>query len=528
MSDKIKVLAVDDAPVNLMIVKGCLKGGDFELTTSTNALDALQKFKENYFDIVLLDVIMPGIDGFELRKLIREVDKERPVIFLTAMVDDGSMTMLNQIAWDSNTYYLNKVIDKKTLIQKIREVVNIHRTRQLDRMYSSKLESELKLAGDLQKILLPDWCILDDHALISSIYAPAMQVSGDIFDLIPMTDSKYLLFIGDIAGHGISAALYMATIQAYLKVRVHEENFNLQELLSGLNRFFCKELRGQTYMTALAAMIDFEKNHITVHSAGHPGLLMGSPSKGTFRRSDDTKGGLPLGWFPDSQYLPEDSFETDFADDTIFVGVTDGVFDTTNEDGECIPQSEYEDIIRALLADTDATIFPYRLKETMAKMGYYLSPDDFTVVALRKRHQETGSFLGRLIAPELPNVNKVAQEFSSLTSDLREASQIELCVHEYLNNVILHGSDGLQKKQESIYISIEKKDEQFIIRGVEQGQPWDPTASQESVPGSTEENPYATSGRGLQILQAITDYVSYNSYCGVNETSFVLKKGGAK
>ena len=128
MSDKIKVLAVDDAPANLMILKGCLRGGNFELVTCTNAIDALQEFKKQYFDILLLDVIMPGIDGFELRKLIREVDKERPIIFLTAMIDDGNMTMLNQITWDSNTYYLNKVFDKKVLVQKITEVVNMHRS----------------------------------------------------------------------------------------------------------------------------------------------------------------------------------------------------------------------------------------------------------------------------------------------------------------------------------------------------------------------------------------------------------------
>ena len=103
MSDVIKVLAVDDVEANLMIIRGCLKGGGFEIVTCTNAVDALQKFKEQYFDILLLDVIMPGIDGFELRKLIRATDPDRPIIFLTSMVEDKNMTMLNQITWDANT-----------------------------------------------------------------------------------------------------------------------------------------------------------------------------------------------------------------------------------------------------------------------------------------------------------------------------------------------------------------------------------------------------------------------------------------
>ena len=67
--NNIRVLAVDDAVANLMILKGVLKGNEFKVVTSTNALEALQLFKQEFFDVVLLDVIMPGIDGFELRKL---------------------------------------------------------------------------------------------------------------------------------------------------------------------------------------------------------------------------------------------------------------------------------------------------------------------------------------------------------------------------------------------------------------------------------------------------------------------------
>ena len=202
MSDVIKVLAVDDVEANLMIIRGCLKGDSFEVVTCTNAVDALQKFKEQYFDILLLDVIMPGIDGFELRKLIRATDPDRPIIFLTSMVEDKNMTMLNQITWDANTYYLNKAVGKKTLIQKITEVVTTYRRKLMEHKYSDQLEEERVLAGDLQKVLLPNWCICNDDLLFSSIYVPYMHVSGDLYEIIPFGDSKYLFIIGDISGHG--------------------------------------------------------------------------------------------------------------------------------------------------------------------------------------------------------------------------------------------------------------------------------------------------------------------------------------
>ncbi|MEG2076319.1 MAG: response regulator, partial [Victivallaceae bacterium] len=213
MPDKIRVLAVDDAVANLAVIRGCLRGKDIELTTKTNALDALQVFKENFYDVLLLDVLMPGISGFELRKLIREIDKERPIIFFTSMIDDSNMTMLKQIAWDPYTFYLSKVTDKEILLKKIMEVTQANRMRRLDQMRSLKLEEELHLAGDLQKLMLPHWCVLTDEICAGSLYEPALLTSGDIFEFAKLSDGRMLFFIGDISGHGISAALYMSTIQ---------------------------------------------------------------------------------------------------------------------------------------------------------------------------------------------------------------------------------------------------------------------------------------------------------------------------
>lgn len=266
MSDEIKVLAVDDAPANLMILKGCPRGGNFELITSTNAIDALQEFKKQYFDILLLDVTMPGVDGFELRKLIRE-------------------------------------------------------------------------------------------------------------------------------------------------------------------------------------------------------------------------------------------------------------------DGEFITKNELHDIVEALTADTDATGFPYRLKSMMEQMEYENISDDFTVVALQKRQCRTDC-IERLIPAKLSEVNKVATEFSSIAKDLRQISEIELCVHEFLNNVIVHGNAGSNQRPDLIYINIAKEKRKFKIRGSEHGRKWDPS-NMENIDGRNAEDRSspATSGRGMQILQAITDHVTYNSYCDLNETCFTLKSG---
>lgn len=530
MNNQIRVLAIDDAVANLMILKGSLKGDDFKLVTTNNALEGLRLFKQEFFDVVLLDVIMPGIDGFELRKLIREVDMERPIIFLTSMVEDGSMKMLNQIVWDTNTFYLNKVTDKETLVRKIREVVANHRIRNVERQRSHKLEDELKLAGDLQRLLLPEWCRIDEHMIMSSIYQPALHVSGDIFEVIPMRGSKYLLFIGDIAGHGVSAALYMATVLSWLKVVVKEKEYAPHELLTELNRFFCRELRSSTYMTALVAILDFEQNHLALHSAGHPPLCFGSPTEKVLRRSNTDKGSIPIGWFSEAEYPADGTSEYNFCDDTIFITMTDGVFDIENDRQETLSEEDYLEIVTALLFDTDCLLFPYRLKDMLEKMGYGNMPDDFTIVAVTKNNPDP-RLKQHLVPGNLSAVSMVAEDFASITADQEQATKIDLLMHEYLNNVMIHGKrGGPNRKQDMIYTSIRSGENGGLtVRGLEFGSKWNLSEAprDEVETPAEEEDRLATSGRGMQILHSITNYIAYNTYAGLNETQFVLKDGGS-
>ena len=536
MSDVIKVLAVDDVEANLMIIRGCLKGDGFELVTCTNAVDALQKFKEQYFDILLLDVIMPGIDGFELRKLIRATDPERPIIFLTSMVEDKNMTMLNQITWDANTYYLNKAVGKKTLIQKITEVVTTYRQKLMEHKYSDQMEEERALAGELQKVLLPSWCICNGDVLFSSIYVPYMHVSGDLYEMIPFGESKYLFFIGDISGHGLSAALYMAAVQSWLKMNLRDNGIKIHELMARLNKFFCEDLQSKNYMTALAAIIDFKNNHISLHSSGHPGMLFASPSRKTVTVSDTKKGSMPLGWMADAEFPESENYDCDFDDDTIFIAMTDGVLDMENEEGQTMDEDVLHSIIQCQLDKPNVVALPYRIKGMMAKMGFDKAPDDFTIVAFQKRSARSG-ILERVIPATLPEVDKVAREFSAITEDIRQSTEIDLCVHEYLNNVVIHGNHDKKKAPDLIYVSIGMENGDLVLQGAERGGKWDITGTREThdpqlftpegnsaKESGEEENLFATSGRGIQIIKAITQYVSYETNCGLNETKFVFNK----
>ncbi len=115
----VDVLVVDDNSMNLNVIKGLLKATRVFVTTSTNGKDALNKIRDNHFDIVLLDIIMPGMDGIETIRKIREFNQELPVYALTASTAEGEEFYLKK----GFNGYLSKPVDgeilEKTIMQHI-------------------------------------------------------------------------------------------------------------------------------------------------------------------------------------------------------------------------------------------------------------------------------------------------------------------------------------------------------------------------------------------------------------------------
>ena len=127
MENRYKILAVDDEKFNLLLLESCLQSESCDLVTCNDALKAFSEFKKADFDVILLDILMDGIDGFEVRQLIRSRNKKIPIIFLTSLLDDINSTLVNRITADQYSYYLNKSFNKKTLIEKIEQAVQTYR-----------------------------------------------------------------------------------------------------------------------------------------------------------------------------------------------------------------------------------------------------------------------------------------------------------------------------------------------------------------------------------------------------------------
>lgn len=82
-SNRKKILIVEDEPMSVMVIERILKGYEFDLVIAVDGLDAIDKFKKNTIDLVIMDLYMPKMDGFEASKRIKAISKDTPIIVIS-------------------------------------------------------------------------------------------------------------------------------------------------------------------------------------------------------------------------------------------------------------------------------------------------------------------------------------------------------------------------------------------------------------------------------------------------------------
>ncbi|MEG2075378.1 MAG: SpoIIE family protein phosphatase, partial [Victivallaceae bacterium] len=323
-----KILALDDEKFNLTIIEACLKGNDFEVVTFTDPLPAIKSCRENSYDLLLLDIMLGSISGFEVRKLIREFNPRVPIIFLTALVDDFDQSLFTHIYEDYYSYYMNKSFNKDIFVKKIIDLADEYRKVLETKKFYQQIQNDLHMAGEVQKIMLPLWSYHERNFAASYIYQPCIEVSGDVFRYLEMSDDRIFLMLGDISGHGVKSALTMSALQSFIRTMMTEEyknNLLPHDILNHMNSFFYGDLAKVHYMTCLVGFMDLQNNKLIYQSAGHPDPLFFSIAQQRLLPINPNKAGnLPVGLDGNTIYQANDNIELSFQDNDIFLFYTDG------------------------------------------------------------------------------------------------------------------------------------------------------------------------------------------------------------
>jgi sigma-B regulation protein RsbU (phosphoserine phosphatase) len=323
------LLLVDDSSVNLGLLKESLDGLGYRLLEASDGQHALELARAELPDLILLDILMPGMDGFEVCLQLRQEKStaEIPVIFLSALDElEDKVRGLELGAVD----YISKPFRLQEVIARVNTHLTIDQLKRKVQKQRDELERELQQVAETQRSLL-----LKDLPEVAGLrlavcYETSRYAGGDLFDVLSLGGNRWGILVADAEGHSTPAAVLMAMCCALMRScpdNVGDPAAVLNYLNSGLCRVSSSRL-----VTALYTVYDAERRQLSLARAGHPSPLLFRPSTG-LATEIPCEGIYPLGLIPYVEgAVPVLEFSLQSGDQLLFY--TDGLIERFNPQEE--------------------------------------------------------------------------------------------------------------------------------------------------------------------------------------------------
>jgi sigma-B regulation protein RsbU (phosphoserine phosphatase) len=321
-----RVLVVDDVKANVDVLVEALRA-EYKISVALDGESALRIAAKTPPDLVLLDIVMPGIDGYEVCRRLRsaEATREIPVMFLSSLEDVKEKAHGFEVGGND---YVTKPFEMLEVKARVRSLL---KAKSYSDAVKEASERDLRIAREIQMGLLPadvparvKGTGLDVHALLD----PAQQVGGDLYEVLRLADDRVLVAVGDVSGKGIPAALFMAVTMTLLRSMARQAA-TPDEILRRVNDELLDQNPRGMFVTLQCLIFDLSRRRVTCSSAGHHQAALVAP--GQSPRLVFPSSGRVLGLLPDND-LPAETL--DLTPGETLVLFTDGVSEAFSIDQE--------------------------------------------------------------------------------------------------------------------------------------------------------------------------------------------------
>ncbi|CAN5609403.1 hypothetical protein BH10PLA2_BH10PLA2_17660 [soil metagenome] len=317
------ILIVDDTPANLQVLAGMLKERGYKVRPVPSGKLALLAAQRNPPDLILLDINMPEMNGYEVCEHLKADEnlKGIPVIFISALTEQLDKVEAFALG---GVDYLTKPFQMEELHARVETHLKLHRlqvdledyARHLE-VARSRLKLDLELARGVQRGFLPRKLPHVPGYEFFAFYESAFEIGGDYYDFIPLADQRVAVLLGDVAGKGVAAALLMAKLSADARFCMLTEP-QPAAALTMLNKLMTQAGLADRFVTMVAAVLDPRSHTVTLVNAGHPSPLhYHFATRNVEEVTSVEMAALPLGILDDFAYTscrftlePGDSFLT--------------------------------------------------------------------------------------------------------------------------------------------------------------------------------------------------------------------------
>lgn len=547
-----RILVVDDDSLNRFLLLHMLEQQGYTDTfEAEDGITAIKLAEQYQLDLILLDVIMPGMDGYEVAKILKHKagDIYLPIIFITALDNESALVKCLEVGGDD---FVAKPFDKVVLSAKIRA----HgRTRQLSRkayeqnkqltFYQNAIEREHQIVEHIfSNALATDEFYTDyiDHCL-----EPATDFNGDLFLACASPTGGFYFLIGDFTGHGLASAIGAIPVSQAFQA-MSKKGLSLMEMAETINQILLSLLPDEMFFAALIVEVSCSGKHIDVWNGGMPALLLQDISGEIINRYESRHMALGI--------LEMHEFESEIERSEIcygqrLIGFSDGIVELQTPTGEMLGETGFE---TWLVEKPDIDI-----KGLLTKAEGFLAgeerKDDVTMVIYTSQMLEPVIKVAEESNLPLKVTSKISPEYMKVSDPIIELvnivtnelglfgihSELFTILSELYNNALEHGLlklDSSLKQSEDGFIEYYSLREQkltslenaFIeitieyfpehkklgLQIVDSGKGFDLA---KTIEATSVENAY---GRGISLVRELSESVKYSNSGNTVDVMFKL------
>ncbi|QJR36115.1 PP2C family protein-serine/threonine phosphatase [Gemmatimonas groenlandica] len=211
-----RIMVVDDVEVNRDLLSRRLQRMGHVVTTANDGQEALDLTRDPSWDLIMLDVMMPVLDGIGALTALKASDATRhiPVIMISANTELETVVKCIELGAED---YLPKPFDPVLLRARVGASLEKKRLRDREQARSRRMQKELEVGARIQRDFLPESLPTVPGYQFAARFEPAREVGGDFYDAFRLPDGAVALVLGDVCDKGVGAALFMALFRSLIR-----------------------------------------------------------------------------------------------------------------------------------------------------------------------------------------------------------------------------------------------------------------------------------------------------------------------
>jgi sigma-B regulation protein RsbU (phosphoserine phosphatase) len=365
-----RILIVEDDPAILCGLRDNLEFESHQVLTASDGEAGYRALCENSPDLVILDLMLPKLNGYDLCRRARSEGFGAPILMLSAKSQEGDRVLGLDLGAND---YVSKPFSLRELLARVRALLRHEREHHAGEEH---LAAELAMAATVQQELFPRALPAIESLDYAGICRPARGVSGDYYDFLALGDGRLGLLLADVSGKGMSAALLGSSLHAVVRASASAAGERCGEVIAKANRRLFETTTADRFATVFYGVYDAPSRTLAYANAGHtPPMLVRA---GECIRLDSLT--PPVGMLPE---LPPLQAAVDLAPGDWLLIFSDGISEATNENGEEFGDNGLFNALDPLRCATAAQVCERIVTQVRDYASGQRQADDLTLIAVR-------------------------------------------------------------------------------------------------------------------------------------------------